>query len=45
MLMPASVGIAQRPPVSKTIPGYGPAARDAAISGALQLAASGLYTE
>ena len=33
------------PPVSKTIPGYGPAARDAAISGALQLAATGLYTE
>ena len=33
------------PPVSKTIPGYGPAARDAAITEALRLAASGLYTE
>lgn len=33
------------PAVSKTIPGYGPSARDAAISEALQLAASGLYTE
>lgn len=33
------------PAVSKTIPGYGPSARDAAISEALQLAASGLYAE
>ena len=33
------------PSVNKTIPGYGPAARDAAISEALQLAASGLYAE
>lgn len=33
------------PAVSKTIPGYGPSARDAAISEALQLAASGLYGE
>lgn len=33
------------PSVSKTIPGYGPSSRDAAISEALQLAASGLYTE
>lgn len=33
------------PAVSKTIPGYGPAARDAAIAEALQLAASGLYAE
>lgn len=33
------------PSVGKTIPGYGPSARDAAISEALQLAASGLYTE
>lgn len=33
------------PSVGKTIPGYGPSARDVAISEALQLAASGLYTE
>ena len=33
------------PAVSKTIPGYGPSARDAAIAEALQLAASGLYAE
>lgn len=33
------------PSVGKTIPGYGPPARDAAISAALQLAASGLYAE
>ena len=33
------------PSVGKTIPGYGPSARDAAISEALQLAASGLYSE
>ena len=33
------------PAVSKTTPGYGPSARDAAISEALQLAASGLYAE
>lgn len=33
------------PAVSKTIPGYGPAARDTAISEALRLAASGLYAE
>ena len=33
------------PSISKTIPGYGPSARDAAISEAFKLAASGLYTE
>lgn len=33
------------PSVGKTILGYGPSARDAAISEALHLAASGLYTE
>lgn len=33
------------PSIGKTIPGHGPAARDAAIAEALQLAASGLYTE
>lgn len=33
------------PAVSRTIPGYGPSARDAAISEALKLAASGLYAE
>ena len=33
------------PSVGKTIPGYGPSARDAAISDALKLAQSGQYTE
>ena len=33
------------PSVGKTIPGYGPSARDAAISDALKLAESGQYTE
>lgn len=33
------------PSVRKTIPGYGPSARDAAITEALRIAESGLYTE
>ena len=33
------------PSVGKTIPGYGPTARDAAITEALQLAESGQYAE
>lgn len=33
------------PAISKTIPGYGTAAKDAVIAEALQLAASGLYAE
>ena len=33
------------PPVSKSVPGYGPAAKDVVIAEALQLAASGLYAE
>lgn len=38
-------GETSAPFVGKTIPGYGPSARDAAISEALKLAASGLYAE
>lgn len=38
-------GAKSAPSVGKTVPGYGPSARDAAISEALQLAASGLYAE
>lgn len=49
-LVPASMMQPQRgelsaPSVGKTIPGYGPTARDAAITEALQLAESGQYAE